>query len=500
MTGAPARPGQSGIGRRPAVFVAVVALVSVTACADERSAGGRRREGAAGPVAADPGGGTTAAFRGATFLRPAPNLGAADRPNFWAGKALAGQPWVRAPSVTDARDGLGPLYDARTCFACHVEGGRGQSPDADGLLPVATVVRLGRAPPGERRAGTPDPTYGDQLQRQSISLAHQLRNVRTAEGPSPVPAEGRATVRWIEAPFVYPDGARVSLRRPVVELSRLGYGPLGAETQVGLRHAPPLHGAGLLHRIPEAAIVEAADPDDADGDGISGRPNRVWDPRTKTTRVGRFGWKAGAATLRAQVAVALRNDVGITSSLYPHESCTSSQSGCRAAPSGRGDAGVEIADRLLDLMTGFNAGIAVPRRRKPDHPMVRRGQAVFFEVGCDRCHRPAFEAGVDPAAPHRSKHTIGPYSDLLLHDLGDALAGGPPEFEASEREWRTAPLWGVGLARAVREDAAFLHDGRARTVEEAILWHGGEAAPIRARFARRSAAERAALIAFVKSL
>jgi CxxC motif-containing protein (DUF1111 family) len=476
--------------------VGVVGLVTAGGCADESTAHGD----SSAPPALAPGGEATAVFRSATFLRPAPNLSAAKRPDFWAGKALAGQPWVRAPSITDARDGLGPLYDARTCFDCHVEGGRGRSPGPDGLLPVATVVRLGRAPSDERRAARPDATYGDQLQRQSISLAHQLRNVRTAEGPSPVPAEGRATVRWLESPFVYPDGARVSLRRPVVELSRLGYGPLEAETQVGLRHAPPLFGAGLLDRVPKAAILAAADPDDADGDGISGRPNRVWDPESKATRVGRFGWKAGAPSLRVQVAAALRNDVGITSSPYPDESCTAAQSGCRAAPSGRGDQGVEIADRLLDSMTGFSAGIAVPQRRKPEHPMVRRGHTVFTEVGCDRCHRPSFETEVDPGAPHLSKQTIQPYSDLLLHDLGEALASGPPHFTATEREWRTAPLWGVGLARAVREDAGFLHDGRARTVEEAILWHGGEAAPVRERFVQRTAAERAALIAFVKSL
>lgn len=448
-----------------------------------------------------PGGATSAAFAGSTFLRPAANLPPERRADFWAGKALAGQPWVRAPSSTDARDGLGPLYDARTCFECHVEGGRGESPESGGPLPPATVVRLGRPSAFGGPAGAAlDATYGDQLQRRSISLAHQLRAVRAPTGPGPVPAEGEVVIDWSEERFEYPDGRQVHLRRPTVALGPLGYGPLEPGTKVGLRHAPPLFGVGLLDRVSEASILAGADPDDADGDGISGRANRVWDPEQRAPRVGRFGWKASLPSLRAQAALALRNDIGITSSIYSSESCTDAQPGCGSAPSGRGEDGVEIADPLLDLVVEFNAAIAVPTRRKPDHAMVRRGGRIFEEVGCHSCHRPSFETRFDATAPHLSEQTIWPYTDLLLHDLGEDLADELPSFEATGREWRTAPLWGVGLARAVRSRAGLLHDGRARTVEEAILWHGGEAARAREAFIRRSEDERSALIAFVKSL
>lgn len=453
------------------------------------------------PAELSPGGDATVEVDPTTFLRAAANLPSARRADFYAGKALAGQPWVRAPASTDARDGLGPLYNARTCFACHVEGGRGEVPVEDGPLSIGTVVRLSL--PGSRgeMGAVPEPTYGLQLQLQSVDVVHQLRAVRPEASSDPaLPPEARVSVRWIASDFVYPDGHQVSRRRPELEITDLAYGALHADVQVGLRHAPPLYGLGLVDHIPESALLVREDPEDRDGDGISGRANRVWDPEIRQLRVGRFGHKANQATLRAQVASALRDDIGITSSLFPEPPCSPRQAACLRGPHGTGDAGVEISDALLDLMVRFNRDLGVPKRRKPEHPLVRAGRARFEEVGCASCHQPKLVTAASPAAPHLGDQIIWPYSDFLLHDLGPELADGRPDFGASGREWRTAPLWGVGLARAVRAEVGFLHDGRARTVEEAILWHGGEAQASRDRFASLDPAARRALIAFVKSL
>jgi CxxC motif-containing protein (DUF1111 family) len=431
-----------------------------------------------------------------SFVLPAGNLGPDERPDFYAGRALAGQPWVRAPSSTDARDGLGPLYNARSCLACHVEGGRALSPDEDGPLPRGTLVRLSVP-------GGPEPTYGRQLQTRSVALGVQLAGIEGAEemmARRGVPREGVAAVTWTEERFEYPDGATTLLRRPRVTIEELQYGPLEPRTQIGLRHAPALHGLGLLELIDVTALTRLADPDDDDGDGISGRLNHVLDPSTGELAVGRFGLKANQPTLRVQVAAALHGDIGITSTLFPSQPCTAAQPACAASPPGAAPGEPEIADHLLELITDFNRSIGVPLRRSPDHPVVRRGQVLFGEVGCDRCHAPRFVTGVDARYPHLSGQEIWPYSDLLLHDMGEELADGRPDGEATGSEWRTAPLWGVGLARVVHEQVGMLHDGRARTVEEAVLWHGGEATRSRARFAALPADDRHALLSFVRSL
>lgn len=443
-----------------------------------------------------PGGATSIDFRPApSFRQPAANLGPEARPDFYAGRALAGQPWVRAPSSTDARDGLGPLYNARTCFECHVEGGHGLAPDADGLLSVATLVRL--SIPG----GEPEPTYGAQLQPRSIALSDQLRGVDGAEALARgVPPEGHARVSWIAEPFRYADGETAELRRPEVRLEGLAHGPLHADAMTGLRHAPALHGLGLLELVAQADLERLADPEDADGDGISGRLNRVWDPSREAHVAGRFGLKANQPTLRVQVAAALHGDIGITSTVFGALPCTSVETACAASPHGAPEGEPEISGALLDLITDFNRSIGVPRRRAPDDPLVRQGRELFRETGCAACHAPRFVTGDDPRWPHLSGQTIWPYTDLLLHDMGEALADGRPDGEATGSEWRTPPLWGVGLARAVHRDVGLLHDGRARSVEEAILWHGGEAQRSRDRFADFSREERRALLSFVRSL
>lgn len=450
-----------------------------------------------------PGGATSVSYRPSpSFLLPAANLGPRERPDFYAGRALAEQPWIKAPSSTTARDGLGPLYNARTCVACHLRGGHGLSPHQSGPLAMATLVRLSLDGVDAKRGVVPEPTYGAQLQAQSVALAHQLRNVSgvTEALSADVPPEASIRVDWIEEPHTYPDGDLVMLRRPRIELTKLGYGPLAPNARFGLRHAPPLHGLGLLELIPQSELDRRADPDDRDGDGVSGRVNRVWDPVTRSTRPGRFGLKANQPSLQAQVAAAFHGDIGITSSLFPTLPCTERQVQCLRSPHGAGADQPEISDSLLSLVVDFNRSIGVPIRRQPEHPTVKRGRTLFHQSGCPSCHTPHFTTGNDPKRPHLSFQEIWPYTDLLLHDMGEGLADGRSDFLATGSEWRTAPLWGVGLSRAIDNEIGLLHDGRARNVEEAVLWHDGEARRSREKFERLSMEDRKALLAFVRSL
>ena len=454
------------------------------------------------PVGLRPGGDTTVALGPSpSFVVPAANLDASEKPRYYAGKALATQPWVRAPTQTDARDGLGPLYHARSCLACHVKGGRGQAANERGEL-LATLVRLSRPGRGPQGEPVPDPVYGAQLQPQSTSLSHQLRGHAGADayGEDGAPPEASVRVSWATRSFAYPDGSTVELRSPTLALDDFGYGAMQADTRATLRHTPSLAGVGLLELIEQTAIDALSDPDDRDGDGISGRVNQVWDPEAKAVRPGRFGLKANQPSVRVQVAGALSGDMGLTTPVFPEQPCTAKQPRCLAAPHGDDEDGFEVGESLLSSMVFFTMSIGVPARRMPENPMVLRGQALFGDVGCADCHTPHFKTGSDPAFPHLSAQDIWPYSDLLVHDMGKDLADGREDFEASGREWRTAPLWGAGLARAMHERVGFLHDGRARTIEEAIVWHDGEARASRDRFAALKPEDRRALVAFVRSL
>lgn len=462
------------------------------------------RDVAVGAVRPDPqpGGATTLPVeRPVTLLRPAANLEEEQRSRFYAGKALATQPWVRAPTLTDARDGLGPLYNAHSCLACHVKGGRGPTTTSSEHA-VATLVRLSQPGRDVHGGPIPDPVYGGQLQPRSTSLAFQLRDRPGAEsyverGPA---AEADVRIVWTVSRFEYTDGTSVELRAPRLELTNLGYGPLHPETRTALRHAPSLAGVGLLELVEEADVLALTDPEDRDGDGISGRLNVVWDPERRAMRPGRFGLKANQASLRVQIAAAFAGDMGITSALFPEQPCTEAQPRCVDEPTGDEPGGHEISEELLDLVVFFNRSIAVHERRKPSDPLVLNGAQRFHDLGCASCHTPRFRTGVDAASPHLSEQEIAPYTDLLIHDMGAGLADGREDFLASGSEWRTAPLWGVGLARALDDSVGFLHDGRARTVEEAILWHDGEGAASRDGFARLAVEEREAVLAFVRSL
>ena len=458
-----------------------------------------------------PGGDTTVSNKPfASFQLPAANLNIDLRPKFHAGKALANQPWVKAPTITTARDGLGPIYNARTCLSCHVKGGKGFIPANNKTPLTSTLVRLstlGNETEKLKQSGViPHPVYGDQIQSQSISLAHQLRHSqKPGTLKHDVAPEAYIYINWVEKKFIYPDQHTVMLRSPQLDFQSLGYGPLGEDTLYSIRVAPTLHGMGLVSLIAEQDILALSDEDDTNQDGISGRANQVWDVEKQATAMGRFGLKSNKPTLNMIVAGAFTNDLGITNSLAPNQPCTDLQPSCLNIPNGNDKVDghkvpVELPDPLLKLVVNFNRDLAPVERRNSKDKDVLAGRELFYQTGCNQCHNPRFVTQKSESAPHLSEQIIWPYSDFLLHDMGPDLADGRPDFLATGNEWRTPPLWGVGLLSQVNGMATLLHDGRARTVEEAILWHGGEAESAKSRFVSLEKEDRERLIKFVNSL
>lgn len=466
-----------------------------------------------------PGGDTTVSIQPfASFQLPAGNIATDLKPDFHAGKALANQPWVKAPTVTFARDGLGPIYNARTCLMCHINGGKGFIPANNETALTGTLVRLSKPETAQQQADKkagviPHPVYGDQIQSQSISLAHQLRHSQPQLKHDIAP-EAYVHVNWQYETFTYPDGSEVKLRKPELDFKYLGYGPLNTNendtTLIGLRVAPAIHGMGLLELIPQADIDAWVDENDSDNNDVSGRTNFVWDAASETMMPGRFGIKANKASLVHTVAGAFTNDVGITNSVVPGQPCTKSQTACINTIHGEDNNGqdqdgnpkpkVELPDNLLKLVVDFNRNIAPVERRNSTQPNVISGRTVFYETGCQNCHRPSFVTGESNEFPHLSNQTIWPYTDLLLHDMGPELSDGRPDFLATGSEWRTPPLWGLGVSEQVNGSTALLHDGRANTIEEAILWHGGEAEVSKQRFVELPKTKRQDLLDFVYSL
>jgi CxxC motif-containing protein (DUF1111 family) len=430
------------------------------------------------------------------FSHPSGNLSFERQLDFKVGDGIFRKLWVSAPSSTRSSDGLGPLWNARSCQSCHLKDGRGRVP-APGEAAVSLFLRLSIPPETaeqrERLAGLhaatiPEPTYGGQL--QNFSVQGHL-------------AEGVMELSYAEEPVHLADGTVVSLRRPTYRAGGLNYGPLHPATMLSPRLAPPMIGMGLLELVPEADILALADPEDRDGDGISGRPNRVWSREFDRPMPGRFGWKAGQPTVAQQVADAFSGDMGLSTPLSrdPWGDCTPAQAQCRAAPHGvHGEGAVEVVPKMFDLVAFYSRHLAVPARRDVGDARVLEGKRLFHAAGCAGCHRPSFVTGSHPDRPELSGQRIWPYSDLLLHDMGEGLADGRPEGLADGQEWRTPPLWGLGLTELVNGNAFYLHDGRARSPLEAILWHGGEAEAARRKVVAMSRHERDALLAFLRSL
>lgn len=430
------------------------------------------------------------------FSQPSGNIDFEAELDFKVGNGLFRKLWVSSPSSTLASDGLGPLFNARSCQRCHIKDGRGHPPESNDTNAISMFLRVsvpGAATDGIADiegyiASLPDPTYGSQL--QDFSLAGH-------------PSEYRLDIDYEEEMVLLSDGETASLRYPTYRAADLGYGPLHPDAMLSPRVAPQMIGLGLLEAIPAADILAHADPDDADGDGISGRANIVWSVEYDQPMLGRFGLKAGAPTVRHQSAAAFSGDIGISSPLFPAGAgeCTAHQTDCLNAPHGdQDDRGFEIDQQGLDLVTFYSRNLGVPARRDVDDPTVLRGKEVFYTTGCTSCHTPNYVTHRLKDQPEQSFQLIWPYSDLLLHDMGEGLADNRPEARATGREWRTPPLWGIGLTERVSGHTYFLHDGRARNLLEAILWHGGEAEPMREAVIEMPKADRDALIRYLESL
>ncbi|AZY49930.1 di-heme oxidoreductase family protein [Bordetella avium] len=433
------------------------------------------------------------------FSHPSGNMKFEGRQQFLVGNGLFRKNWVSAPASTQASDGLGPLFNARSCQACHVKDGRGTVPGFDPLErgdAVALLLRLSVPPvtEGEREAlakgdlaAFPEPLYGTQLQNFAVAG---------------LPSEGRMEIDYTPLTVQLAGGEVATLMQPVYRIEDLGYGPMRADTQISPRLAPPMIGLGLLEAIHEDDILAHAQADK--GDGISGKPNWVRDVRTGEMSLGRFNWKAGQPTVEQQSAAAFSNDMGLSTPLFPshYGDCTPAQKACFDMPHGAqphlGEH--EVPARLMDFVTLYSTNLGVPQRRDSDDARVLAGKKLFYEANCVGCHVPKYVTRRDAKQPEHQFQLIWPYTDLLLHDMGDGLADGVSEGQANGREWRTPPLWGIGLTKVVNPNATYLHDGRARTLLEAILWHGGEAQAARDRVVAMTPAERADLIRFLESL
>lgn len=417
------------------------------------------------------------------FAQPITNLDRARRRIFSFGDHLFNTQWVQAPASVATLDGLGPLFNRNSCAGCHVRDGRGRPPLPDETRMLSMLVRLSVPGQNDRGGPLPHPVYGGQFQEQGILG---------------VAAEGETKISWTEEPGQFADGQAFNLRRPAYEFTNLGYGPLGEDMLFSPRVAPPVFGLGLLENIPEESIVQQADPDDRDGDGISGRPNWVWDVRQQETRLGRFGLKASEPNIKQQIADAFNGDIGITSSLKETSSCTEFQVDCQEKAQ-LGDR-PDVSDVFLDKITTYVSLLAVPARRNLDGATEQRGERLFYQAQCATCHLPRLVTGNASEHPEFNDVVIHPYTDLLLHDMGADLADNRPDFEADGQEWRTPPLWGIGLVENVNKHTFFLHDGRARNFAEAILWHGGEAEQSKEQFVAMEEGDREALVQFLNSL
>lgn len=432
------------------------------------------------------------------FSQSSANLKLEDEMRFKVGNGFFRRLWVSAPASTQASDGLGPLFNARSCQRCHLKDGRGHPPENAHDTALSMFLRLSIPPRNEtdekllaeRRVNViNEPTYGGQLQDFAI------------QGIDP---EGDMKIAYTEQPVELADGTVVNLRKPAYSVANLKYGPMHPDVMISPRVAPQMIGLGLLEMVSAGDILAHADPDDRDGDGISGRANRVWDKKSGAVTLGRFGWKAGNPSVHQQSGEAFAGDIGISNPVAGQAwgDCTEKQTACREAPDGASAQydNLEAPQDVLELVTHYSRNLAVPARRDVEKAEVLRGKKIFYESGCLSCHVPKFITRTDETRPEHSRQLIWPYTDMLLHDMGEGLADNRPEGVADGTEWRTPPLWGIGLTKTVSGHTYFLHDGRARNLLEAILWHGGEAEAAKDAVTRLNKEDRDALIEFLESL
>lgn len=419
------------------------------------------------------------------FMQPVPGLSHQQLQKFKAGEKQFRAPWVVFP-LLGGEWGLGPTFLASSCVGCHVQGGRGRTFDQGGAVVFQQLLRLSIEGQGPNGGPNPHPNYGDQLQVFAVNVGLK-ENLK--------PAEAELYIDWIAETVSLGDGTRVELRRPSVRIEKPNFGPIDQQVMTSLRNTQVVFGMGYLEAVSEKDILMLAELQKAQG--LNGRPNYVRDDIHDRMALGRFGWKANQPSIRQQIAAAFHGDMGVTSSLYMEENCPPVQTACRAMPPGNRP---ELLDYAWDDLEFWSVALDAPARRNPDSPEVRRGEQLFKSAKCASCHVPELKTSEFPRLPPLANRTFNPYTDLLLHDMGPDLADGRPDFLASGRDWRTAPLWGIGVSAQVNGSSNLLHDGRARDVIEAILWHGGEAKQSRDAFASMSREEREALVVFVNSL
>lgn len=435
----------------------------------------------------------------ASYLYPGKMLNSKQQLDFWSGFSFFRDPWVAAPSATGNRDGLGPLFNTRSCIACHTAGSRANIDEAGLILPLSLVVRLGSKDPKNKGV---DPVYGGQIQPRAISY-----RLIDSEIINKLPYTDNVGEAWLDKSYSkvqgnFKDGSSYELQKPSYQLTNLAYGDLAPHIGLSVRLAPNIFGMGLLNAIKTADLLKQEDINDGDGNGISAKYNRVPNVLTQAIEVGRFGFKAKQPNLHQQVAAAFRDDIGIINSSFSAETCTNTQMACNYASEygGHSLADLEIPDNRLDLTVSFNEFLGVPPARNLQSKSVQAGRTLFYQLNCQQCHTSSYITDESYPVKALANQTIWPYTDLALHDMGEGLADGVYEFEANGREWRTAPLWGIGLQHHTTGQQRFLHDGRARTINEAILWHGGEAESIKKAYTELTKPQRDALIKFIKAI
>ncbi len=425
------------------------------------------------------------------YAEPAPVLTYKQQQTFMRGRQHFNQKWVVFPSM-GGDWGLGPTFIADKCSACHIGGGRGLMPKAD-QEPMGVLIRMS-VPGNDAHGGPkPHPAYGDQFQNQGWMGKDEYVHGKGDR----VPPEGSVFIDWQNvAEIELADGEKVTLRKPKARFDKLTFGPIGDETMLSLRFTQPIFGMGLLEAVPDETLIEIAKKQTEHG--ISGRINTVWDPYLKQTRSGRFGWKANVASIRVQIASAFLGDIGATTSIFIEDNCTTVQDLCLAAtPNNR----PEVIDVNWDETEFWTQGLAVPARRNVNDPDFKRGEVLFEQAKCSVCHVPTMKTATEfKNLPQLANQTFHAYTDLLIHDMGEGLSDGRPDYDAAPTEWRTPPLWGLGLSKTVTGSTSMLHDGRAADATEAILWHGGEAETSREAFRKMARADREALLKFLNSI
>ncbi len=433
------------------------------------------------------------------YKQPVPGMSAKDKQRFIKGERVFTNFWIAVnnpviPLIWDLSQsgpgggewGLGPMFMATNCAGCHLNAGRGRVLDASGLRVFQQLVRL--SIPGETPHGgpKPDPNYGQDI--QSFDMV-------TRSDPDARAGEGEVFIDWVNSNFTFPDGSTIELRKPSVRVENLNFGPLADNVMISLRNTQAILGMGYLEAISEKDILKQVEKQKAMG--LNGRPNYVRDDINKKISLGRFGWKANQPSIKQQVASAFLADIGINSAIYPEQSCTPVQKECLAAISGKEP---ELRDELWEPITFWSQSLDVPAQRNRETAEFKTGEKLFESAGCSGCHVSEMRTGKYAAVPQLSNKLIRPYTDLLLHDMGPDLADGRPDFKASGSDWRTPPLWGVGLSMQVNASNSFLHDGRARNLLEAIVWHGGEAKTSRDKFIAFTKKQRDELIYFLSSI